>query len=64
MPKHTNKRNRVSKPLSIHGKKVTVVCIDDKMLSIPTRKIRDKLVEKGKIREIYIGKAETISYYR
>ena len=35
--------------------------IDDKMFSILTRKIRDKLVEEGKIREMYIGKAETKS---
>ena len=63
MPKHTinKQKNRVSKPLSLHRKKVTVVCVDDKTFSIPTRKIRDKLVEEGKIREMYIGKAETKS---
>ena len=60
MPKHTiiinKQKNHVSKPLSLHRNKVTVVCVDDKMFSIPTRKIRDKLVEEGKIREMYIGK--------
>ena len=62
MPKPICKqKNRVSKPLPIHRKKVTVVCVDDKMFSIPTRKMRDKLVEEGKIREIYIGKAEAKS---
>ena len=47
--------------VSSQKKKVTVVCVDDKMFSIPTRKMRDKLVEEGKIREMYIGKAETKS---
>ena len=60
LPKHTTKqKNRVSKPLPLHRKKVTVVCVDDKTFSVPTRKARDKLVEEGKIREVYIGKAET-----
>ena len=35
------------------------MCVHDKMFSIPTTKLRDKLVEEGKIWEMYIGIAET-----
>ena len=62
LPKRETKPKKcVSKPLPIHRKKVTVVCVDDKTFSIPTRKARDKLVEECKIKELYIGKAETKS---
>lgn len=60
LPKLANKqKNHPSKP--VHRKKITVVCVDNKTFSIPTRKARDKLVEEGKIREVYIGNTETKS---
>ena len=59
MPKQVVKSSKtkpchVSKPF--HRKRITVVCVDRKTFSTPNRKARDKLVEEGKIKEVYIGK--------
>lgn len=43
---------------AMHRKRITVVCIDKNMYTIPSRKARDKLVEEGKVKEVFVGKNE------
>lgn len=41
-------------------KRVTVVYLEDKMYSIPRRKARDKLIERGRVKEVLIASDEDV----
>ena len=60
LPKSTSKKIKLEAESKFHCKKITVLCVDNKVFSVPSRKVRDAIVKEGLVKEIYISKYETV----
>jgi len=57
--KSTPKKMKLSEKSS-HRKKITVICVDQKTFSLPSRKVRDAFVQENLVKETYISKNENL----
>lgn len=61
LPKNVPKQKRPKPIPHAHRKKITVLCVNEEVYSVPNRKLRDTFVKQGMVKEIYVSKNERIS---